>query len=283
MDAHHLIDITDASDPLNVHQGNAHLQNPWLHKGYLAYVRSFSKVNAYLYNSLTFSLWQNEVAVSSTYDRATGVRTTRPVNVDGNWGADYIAYLNFSLDKQQRWILYPLMGINYRHSADLSWTAGEETSAESDVRSLNFAAGANLQCRPTAWLNLYGQFKAEWNRIDGSRPQFERISATTLLYNLQATIKLPARLMLYASCAITSRYGFNDPSLNDTRAAVNVSLERTIKNFTLKLQGCDLLARNRYTTSIVDAQGRTETFATCLPRYYFVSLTWKFNKVANRK
>lgn len=282
-DARHLIDITDASDPLNVHQGNARLQNPWRHEAALAYVHSFGRSNAYLYNALKFTLWQNEVAISSIYDRTTGVCTTRPVNIDGNWIAKYELFSNVPLDKQQRWLLVPLMLINYSRSADLSRTTDEEASSESDVRSLSLAVGANLRCSPAAWFNLFGQFKAEWNHVDGSRPQFETISATTLLYSLQATVNLPARFMLYADCAVISRYGFNDPSLNDTRATINLSVERTIKNFTLKLQGCDLLARNRYTTTLIDAQGRTETFATCLPRYYFFSLTWKFNKKANRK
>ena len=52
---------------------------------------------------------------------------------------------------------------------------------------------------------------------------------------------------------------------------------------TLKFQACDLLARNLYTTNSIDAQGRTESFATTIPRYFLFSLTWRFNKVANRK
>lgn len=280
---HHLIDITDASDPLYVQKGNPGLKNPWIHKADLTYIHTFDKTKVYWHNALTFTLHENEVAMSSTYDRTTGVRTTSPINIDGNWNMFYRTMLNFALDKNQRWFFMPMVVANYTRSADLNWTTGEEASTQSTVKTFNLMAGPNVQFRPTNWLNVSGGVKAEWNYVTGSRAQFETIRATNMLYDVQARIKFPASFIFYAICNVTSRYGYNDPSLNDTRVDLNVSLEKTIKQFTLKLQGSDLLARNRYTTSIVNSQGRTETFAACIPRYVFFSLTWKFNKTTNNK
>ena len=279
----HLVDLTDAADPLNVHQGNPGLHNPWVHRGELSYVRSFKKRAGQVVNMLTFELREHEVAMSSTYDRSTGVRTTRPVNVDGNWALRYMFYSFLPLDEKQRWIISPMASVDYRRSADLSWTADAAGSMDSRVNTFTLSGGCNLQCRPTAWLNFGGMLKAEWNRLTGSRAAFQTISATNLLAALQAELTLPASLLLHADCNLNSRFGYNDASLNDTRLMLNASLERPIRSFTLKLQACDLLARNRYTTSVIDAQGRTETFANCLPRYFLFSLSWKFNRVANRR
>ncbi len=280
---HHLIDITDASDPLYVQKGNPNLQNPWTHKANLELIHSFGKRKAYLFNQLTYTLHEHEVAMASTYDRTTGVRTTTPVNIDGNWNLRYYMMSNFAIDKDQRWFFMPMLTATYTRSADMNWTTDEDTSVESTVKTLNISGGTNIQFRPTKWLNLSGGVKAEWNYVTGSRAQFETIRATNMLYDLQARVSLPASFVFYAICNVTSRYGYNDSSLNDTRVDLNVSLEKTIKQFTLKLQGSDLFARNRYTTSIVNSQGRTETFATCIPRYVFLSLTWKFNKTAKKK
>ena len=221
--------------------------------------------------------------MSSTYDRTTGVRTTTPVNIDGNWNLRYYMMCNFAVDKDQRWFFMPMFTTNYTRSADMNWTSGEDTSVESTVNTLNLSGGTRIQFRPTKWLNLSGDVRAEWNRVTGTRAQFETIRATNMLYDLQARLNLPASFVFYAICNVTSRYGYNDSSLNDTRVDLNVSLEKTIRQFTLKLQGSDLLARNRYTTSVVNSQGRTETFATCIPRYVFFSLTWKFNKTGKKK
>lgn len=283
VDLHHIINVTDASDPLFVRLGNSALENPWLHHGWLSYSRRIQKVNGNFFNSLDLYLHENEVAISSVYNRQTGVRTIRPVNIDGNWSARYFMHLNMSLDKQQRWFLMPIATISYQRNVDLSWTSEQEASLESEVKSLNVAGGFMLNARPAKWLNLSANMKAEWNHIAGSRPEFETIRATTLSYGLQSTFTLPAKFIFHVNVAATTRYGYADPSLNDTRATINASLERSIKDFTLKFEGCDLLARNRYTTSVLNAQGRTETFATCLPRYVMLSVAWKFNKVANRK
>lgn len=280
---HQLLNITDTADPLYIQQGNPHLSNPWAHRAGLTYKRQLRKRQGHLMNSLNWTQWQKEVAMSTRYDRTTGVRTTTPVNINGNWRIDYATVLNIALDKEQRWILWPIVSANYNRSVDLNHTTDAATSATSIVKSLGLAAGANIQARPTKWLNFSGGFKADWNRVSGSQASFATIHATTLIYNLQTTVFLPAKLVLNAGCDVTSRFGFSDSSLNDTRATLNASLERTIKQFTLKVQGCDLLARNRYTTSVMNVQGRTETFATTLPRYALFSLTWKFNKVPKRK
>ena len=280
---HHLLDITDAANPLFIQQGNTHLSNPWTHRTGVKYTRQLNKRQGNLYNNLTWTYWQKAVAMSTLYDRLTGVRTTMPVNVDGNWRMDYVTMLNVVLDKKQRWMLWPIISANYNRSVDLNHTSETSASEKSIVKNLGLSAGVTLKTRPVAWLNFSGMFKVDWNRVSGSLSSFETIHATTLLYNLQTIVHLPAKLVLYADCDITSRYGFSDSSLNDTRIALNTSLERTIKQFTLKLQGCDLLGRNRYTTSMMNVQGRTETFATTLPRYVLFSVYWKFNKTPKEK
>ena len=280
---YHLIDITDAADPLNVFKGNSQLHDTWINNVSLQHMRRFYKTNTNLYSGISFNFLKNAVEISTIYDRTKGVRTTQPVNVDGNWNAGFNFIVNTPLDKDQRWIIFYMASINAYHSADLSYTTTGSHNEKYNVDRLDWSTGIMLQSHPTAWLNLSSSFTAFMNNIRGSRPQFEKIHTTTLLYGLQAIVNLPAKFILYANCDFASRFGYNDASLNETRANIETSLERSIKNFTLKFQACDLLARNLYTTNSIDAQGRTESFATTIPRYFFFSLTWRFNKVANRK
>lgn len=119
--------------------------------------------------------------------------------------------------------------------------------------------------------------------MDGEREDFVRIRTTDVVYHLNAQVPLPGEIMFATNFRLTSRYGFNDASLNNTRLLWNASLSRSFRSVTLMLKGYDLLGRDRYTYVNVNSQGRIEKFSNVLPRYVLLSLTWKFNKVEKKK
>lgn len=279
----YLLDITDAANPLYVTVGNPDLKAMRSHKLTLSLNRNWIEKGASLSTSLDYQRLHNLVASEQTYDRESGVCTNRWVNVDGNWMANYKLWCNVPLNAQRNFTMQARMGANYAHSVDLSLSSGEERSQINHVNTLSLSPMLSLQYYFGSTAQISGTVWAFWRNVDGDRPNFERIRATDFIYLIDGWATLPGDIRLQTNLRITSRYGFNDAALNDTRVLWDVSLSRSFKNLTFQVKGCDLFGRNRYTSVVVNAQGRTETFANTIPRYVLFSVTWKFNKAEKSK
>lgn len=78
-----LMNITDNVDPLNVMQGNPDLKNSHSHNIHFSYMK-FQKEYARVVNAnIEYHIDQNAVAVGFVYDKATGIRKSKPENVNG--------------------------------------------------------------------------------------------------------------------------------------------------------------------------------------------------------
>ncbi len=277
---YYLIGITDASDPLNVSLGNSSLKNTRFHQATANLSRNWLLKGISLSTSLSYLRWHNQVAMEQTYDRSTGVRTTRPIGVDGNYILGYNLWCNVPLDKQQKLNMQASMGTSYAHSMDLSLVEGQTASARYRVSTVSLSPSLGMNYRPAGSTYLTGSITMSWQGVKGERPDFVSIHATDLTYKLGVQSTLPGRIQLFTDFRAISRYGYNDAALNDTRIVWSLGLSRSVGDWIFSLKGNDLLGRNRYTSISINAQGRTETWSNTLPRYFLASITWRFNKVA---
>lgn len=278
----YMLDLTDASNPLFINLGNPNLKNMRSDRLMLQLNRTHQQGRS-LNTSITYIRWHNQVASAQTYDDKTGVRTSQWVNINGNWQTNYNLWYNVPLNKKGNISLQARLKFDYLHSADLSFNKEEKRTAPYYVGTIQTSPELVLNYSPTTKASIIGGIGLNWKNVDGEREDFIHICTTDVIYHLSAQATLPGEIVFATNFRLTSRYGFNDATLNDTRLLWNVSLSRTIHSFTLMLKGYDLLGRDRYTYVNVNAQGRTETFSNVLPRYVLFSLTWKFNKVGKKK
>lgn len=278
----YMLDLTDASNPLFVTLGNPGLKNMRSDRLMLQLKRTHQQGRS-LNTSIDYTRWHNQVAAMQTYDTQTGVRTSQWVNVDGNWLANYNLWYNVPLNKKKNLILQAQLKVSYLHSVDLSFVQDEERTSICHAGTIQASPKLTFNYSPAAGALFTGGVGLDWRNVDGEREDFVRIRTTDVMYHLSAQVPLPGEVSLATNFRLTSRYGFNDAALNDTRLLWNVSLSRTFRSFTFMLKGYDLLGRDRYTYVNVNGQGRIERFSNVLPRYVLFSLTWKFNKAGKKK
>ena len=279
---HYLLDLTDASNPLYINIGNPCLKNMRSDQATLQLTRTHRQWGT-LNTSLSYTRWHNQLAVMQTYDSQTGVRTSQWVNVNGNWNTNYNLWYNVPLDKKGKISLQARLNISYRYSSDLSFAQGEERTSTYHVGSFITTPELTFNYSPVTNVLLTGGIGLDWRNVDGDREDFVRIRTADVAYHLNAQTPLPGKILLATNLRVTSRYGFNDTELNDTRLIWNISLSRTFRSLTVMVKGCDLLGRGRYTYMNVNTQGRIETYSNVLPRYVLFSLIWKFKKKADKK
>lgn len=278
-----LLDIRDDSNPLSVRLGNPELDNTTAHHAALSLIHRWSDVFRYFNLHGLFRMTNNLTAFERTFDRQSGVTTLRPVNVDGNWKASVIAYLGYSFDKEMDWFMMPSFEYTVSQNRDLAFISGADRSTESNVRTTTVNPMFSCRLTPLEGFCLAPDVEVVWRHVTGDRPDFEEIKATDLSLGLEATIELPWELQFETEFSATKRFGYNDRSLNDFNCLWNMSLNRTFGKWNVKVSAYDLLADDLFTKTALDAQGRTETFSTTLPRYFMLSLSRKFNKVGKKK
>ena len=78
-----------------------------------------------------------------------------------------------------------------------------------------------------------------------------------------------------------SRRGYQSELMNTDDQVWNAELSRTMfsEKLTLKLTAFDLLHQLSNKQYSVNAQGRTESWNNCIPRYVMLTVAWKFNKI----
>ena len=285
------IDLRDDTDPMNIRLGN-----PYLHT---AITTHFGLRGVYRqkqgYHALegSYEPTFNAIAMGYVYDPQTGVRTYRPENVNGNWTTDGGYNFHCSLDSTKKLNLDIPFHITYAQSVDL---VGATTT-----KNVLYAAILSQPQRSTVRrlaLSFTPTFKADighhhleltcqptWERLTGTRPDFQDFHAFTSRTSLAAILKLPWKLDLSTDIGLYTRTGYADENLNTSDLVWNARLSRPFfkGNLLFVVDGFDLLGQLSNVTRILNAQGRTETYTNVMPRYALLHIVYRLNKQPKKK
>ncbi len=277
------VNIRDTSDPLNITEGNSDLRNIYRHNLRVHHQKNIKKNQMMLDGGIDLVLTQNAIAMSQLYDPTTGIRTHKPYNVNGNWEVSSLLGIgNVPIDKQGRLRLFLAPNVGYRHSVDLTGTTELQRSTVTTttltslmVLRYNFGDLGNvkLDCTP------------QWQWLHSPRPDFTDFHVADYKTTFSALLNLPWKLQLSTDLTFTARRGYADPSLNTDDWMWKARLARPFfkGNLLVMLDGFDLLNQLRSTTSVLNAQGRIETYTNVPPRYVLLHAVWKFNRQPMRK
>ena len=275
----YLVDVRDDSDPLHVSLGNAGLANTYTHQVSAQFARTWPKRSVSFDTQLSYGRVKNAVAMKQVYDRATGVSTTQPVNVDGNYNLSSTTSLNIPFDREQKFVLWLYNYLSYDHSRDLTFVSGAETSALNVVHTVRTEQQAALTWMPSGRGRLKGQVSVRRTRATGDREDFTAVRALDLECKLEGNVKLPADFSLNADFSFLRRYGYGDTDAGNHLWTLNARLDKSLlKNkLAFAVEGVNLLAKKIYADSEINAQGRTETYYDILPRYVLFHVIYKFS------
>lgn len=277
------VNIHDATDPLNITEGNSDLRNTYRHSLQVHHRKRYKKNQMMLNGGIDFVLTQNAIAMSQLYNPETGVRTYRPYSVNGNWEiSGGYGVGNLPLDKKGRLRLYAVPQIGYRHSVDLTGTTQLERSTVTTT-SLNPLFVARYSLGDLGNLKLDCEPKWQW--LHSPRTDFTDFHVADYKTSLAVLLNLPWKLQLSTDLTFNARRGYADTSMNTNDWMWKARLARPFfkGNLVVMLDGYDLLGQQRSTTNVLNAQGRIETWTNVPPRYVLLHAVWRFNRQPMRK
>ena len=273
-----LLNIRNDRDPLNITLGNPNLKNTVSHNVWLIYRDKFGKT---LFNvGASGVLQSNAIAYGFIYDKETGVRTTKPENVNGNWQTRFSSGVTFPLGKDDKLRLEDNVYYNYNHSVDLAGTNAAMKATRSTVGSHYITDDISLKYTPNKEMEFGINGSLTYQNSTSNRESFENLNVFTFHYGANAQLELPWGIQLSTDLTMYSRRGYSESSMNTNELVWNARLAKKLMrgNMTLMFDGFDLLGNLSNVQRTINAQGRTETFYNVIPSYGLFHVIYRLNK-----
>ena len=288
-----LMPVDDTTNPLAWRINNPDLKTSITHNIELSFVMNNDSTRHLGRLWTNARLTQRAWGTRTMYDQNSGAYTYMQDNIDGNWYWGMGLSYEMPLDKKKRLTLQQRADAEYQHSVDFDVlyvaTTSQPTLDSSHPTStvnnwtLYEHLGMEYQ-RDKLTATLSGD--VSWRSANGDRQNFERISAFDFNYGATLRYTIPwVKLSLATDLRMFSRRGYNSAMMNTDDLVWNAELARTLckEKLTLKLTAFDLLHQLSNKQYSVNAQGRTETWNNCIPRYFMLSVAYKFAKAPKNK
>ena len=276
-----MVEFKNDLDPLNVRLGNPGLKDSETHMLRLSYRYDAESISqSYRING---TLYRNSLAYGYNYDSATGIKTGRMYNINGNYELGLFQSLFIRLGSSKQFTFGNTTTANYRQSVDLvsenSVTPQKnkvESPSVSETLEFTFRFGENK-------ISMKGEGRI--SRYESKLTNFRNFTAQDYNCGLKGNFKLPAGFGINTDFTIYTRRGYSEDTLNKTNFVWNVQASyTTLKGqLTFMVDGFDILHNLSNVFYSVNAQARTETYTNVLPRYVMFHVQWKFHKAPKKK
>ena len=281
-----LMPIDDSTNPLAYRLNNPELKPRIDHYFNVNWSWNVDSLKRSFGVELNAVITQRAWGTRTTYDPSTGAYAYMTDNINGNWNATLSGHFQQPVDRGKRLILTERASAAYVHSVDfpvLSVTLTTQQTGQqerSTVHNLTLSDHLGLTYqRDEFTASVSGNIA--YRRSTSSREGFQRINAFDFDYGLTLNYTVPlVDVTVGTDLRMFSRRGYYSDMMNDNHLIWNAQLSRSfIKGrLTAKLQAFDLLHQLSDTEYAVNAQGRTETWHKCIPRYVMLSLAYKFTR-----
>lgn len=276
-----MVDFTDATNPLSIRKGNPELKNALKFSADMSYKFSFGNQSRnQLRFRADFDITDNALSYGYTYDSATGIRTGSYQNVKGNLGGN--GEIIYTFDANGFRIFNKVQG-GRRTSVDLvGYDSPELTRSKvydlnfSDEMYFSYSFGSN---------KVSANFSGTNNRYSSNLADFTNQNTWTFRSGVSMLYNLPANFQISTDFTVFNRRGYTDAALNSDNFIWNARLTYTALKgqLLLMLDGYDMLHNLSNVSYTMNAQARTETIRTVLPRYFMFHLQWRFNHIPKKK
>lgn len=270
-----LAPVPDNSDPLNIRLGNPGLKQEYYHMVRANYVAfdPFRKVSFFAMAGLTAI--HNKIVNDDEVD-SVGVRTSRPVNLDGL----YTVNGNLSWGFPVRWLKSNL-NLNSRIVYNRNAALSNGTRNNSD--NWTVSQGADLNFSYKELLDLTASVKVDYNDVRYSLQPGQNQHYWTSTYGLDGNLYLPDGFSLASDLSYIHRTGL--PSgYNSSPLVWNAGLAKQVMNkrATIRCQVFDILRQNTGFSRNTNQNYIDDVAYRVLSRYWLVSFTYNINRFAGK-
>ena len=278
------LDIRSDDDPLRVTLGNGRLKNSVAHQLDVSYTNNSNRKQRFFNAGVNYNAVRNQIGYSSEYNRATGVYTYRPVNINGNYSVGGNVNYSMALDRKRRWNLSTTTSAQRHNNVDLITVTGSDTNPRSKVKTLFLTETLKLDYKIGSQ-KIGAKVSGTWRNATSAREDFSTVNAANFNYGLTGQFELPFDFQIFTDLTMYSRRGYEAHEMNTDELVWNARLSKQVwkKRLTLALEGFDILHNLSAVTHTLNGQGRTETYRNVIPSYGMLHVIYRLNVQPKKK
>ena len=248
-------------------------------KNIISYRADSSKVTRQVGSIIDFCYMDNDFTNLMTYNRTTGVVTSKPINVSGNWNGRLGANFATPLDFAQRFWVETSANVNIRHTNSYAVIASEE---ETPLLNSNTLCAYSAMVKPRVKFdNVDASVAYELTLEDNHGTYLSVNNKEQWQHHIQGrlTWQLPWSLSFDAAVSYLNYATYLSGGNRMDWLMMDFSIERPFlkgKNLFVELSAHDLLNENNGFSRVYDATSLTHTYNNTLGRYAMLSVRYRF-------
>ena len=273
-----LLDIRDDSNPLYITMGNPGLKPQFtnsLNVYYNNYIVRYKR-SIVLYGN--YRHIRNSISDFVVYDPATGGRTSRPENINGNWNVNAGLTFNTALDSTAHWNIGSDTRLRYNNF--VSYVAQDKAdAAKNTTRSYNLNQRLSFGYR-NDWLEITLDGNVTYQHSRNELQPTADLDTWLLHYGGQFLVRLPYDFEISMNLHERSRRGYNDATMNTNELLWNGQISKPFlknKSLIVALNFYDLLGQQSNYERWVNASGRTDTRYNSVNSYAMLHVRYRLN------
>lgn len=273
-----LLDITDDSDPLNKTVGNTNLKPSFTHNLRINFNTFDMEHQRSIFLFGNASMTQNSFAQRVSYDAATGARTTKQENINGNWNAMLGVGFNTALDANKYFTLNTFTNGNYNNQ--VSYLDPKQfTKEKSTTKSLNLMENLGLSFRKD-WFEMSVNGNVNYQRSRNNVMTTNNLDTWNFSYGTEINLIFENGLSFATDLSESSRRGFSTKSMNTNELLWNAQISKSFLKgnaLTITAQWNDILRNRSNISRAIDAMRSSDTRYNAIYSYGMITAIYKLN------
>lgn len=273
------IPIVNNSDPLNIHLPGGDLKPAWNNQVRLSYNKYIEKRQQGWDMEAQFNQSSNNISTAIQYDELTGVRTTQPRNINGNWGTNANLSFNTGFGKRKAFRLNTSTRIEYNNSVGYVSTEREADSEKNTTRTTGINQRANLRFH-CDFLDARVGGNLRYRHTDNKlRPQ-ANMDTYNYSYFAEVQARLPWKTTIESEIRMDSRRGYSSKSANTDELVWDATISQAFfrgSPLIVRLRLKDILHNRSNISRTVNAQSRVDSENDNSYSYFMLHIILRLN------
>lgn len=262
----------DYSNPMNIRRGNPDLKESFHHTMGAEY-----QLGSFMRMSTNYNQTYNQQTTLSLIDHRTGIRTSTPTNIDGNWGSNSYIFITKAIGDVT---IASLANYNYRHTVSFVQDVADLQAVKSAgnwhrVDAQVYATYSNKSIMTIVRAN----YSIDHNKSDYlNTPTKGQMAGASV--NLEYTLPVRLNIKLKTDFNFSRKFGYELESANRSEYLWNASAEYKFLDFvTASVEWRDILKSQQGFTASMNGSVWNETQQYGNTSMIVLKLAVKLNKL----
>lgn len=273
------IPVTDNSDPLNIRLSGGNLKPAWNNRIKFGYSKFITKRQQNWDVNAQFEQSSNNISTAILYDETTGVRTTQPKNINGNWSARTDFTFTTGFGKSKAFRLKSSLTTNYDNSVGYISTGSKASSEKNTTRTTSLFPRVNLRYRTDIFEAKIGASLRYRHTDNELRPQ-SNMDTYNYSYQASARVRLPWKMTIESEMKMNSRRGYSNKNMNTDELVWNATASQNFfkgSPLIVRLKLYDILHNRSNISRTISAQSRVDSENDSSYSYFMLHVILRLN------